>query len=259
MDDTLVERYSKQVLLQEIGGEGQRRLNGSSVLLVGCGGLGTVIANSLARAGVGRIRIIDPDCIELDNLQRQILFDESDIKRGLPKASAAAEKLRLINSTITIEPVIEKLTADNVEKVMRDVDLVLDGTDNFETRLLINEACVKYNRPWIYGGVVSTYGMSYTIIPGETLCFRCLVNELPRTCESPSCNTIGVLGTAVNIVASVEVTEALKILTGKKEALLRKLVYIDVWYGTWDLIELKKGRVNCPVCDDKKFDFFKNG
>lgn len=247
------QRYRKQILLGEIGESGQRRLAGSSVLIAGCGALGTVIANSLARAGVGRIRIIDRDFIELDNLPRQILFDEEDIRKGLPKAVAAAEKLRMINSEITINPIVADLNAENIEQHVHDVDLVIDGTDNFETRFLINDCCVKLGIPWIYGGVVSTYGMSFTILPGETPCFQCFINEMPRPGSSPTCDTVGVLGTAVSVVASIEVTEALKLLTGKKEALLRKLVYVDVWNGVWNLFNLTKGKTRCPVCDDRKF------
>jgi molybdopterin-synthase adenylyltransferase len=256
MDSTIRKsRYFKQILLPEIGETGQKRLSESSVLIVGCGALGSVIANSLVRAGVGRVRIIDRDFIELDNLPRQILFDEEDVRKGLPKAIAAAEKLRLINSEITIEPVVEDLTAQNIESLLKGIDLVIDGTDNFETRFLINEASVKFSVPWIYGGVVSTYGMSFTIIPGETPCFQCFVNEMPQPGSSPTCDTVGVLGTAVSIVASIEVTEAIKFLTGKKEALLRKLVYIDAWNSVWNLFNLTKGKTACSVCDEKKFVF----
>jgi molybdopterin-synthase adenylyltransferase len=248
-------RYRKQILLREIGEDGQDRLRASRVALVGCGALGTVIANSLVRSGVGYVRIIDRDFIELDNLPRQILFDEEDIMKGLPKAIAAAEKLRIVNHDIVIEPVIADLNADTVDSLVKDVDLVIDGTDNFETRFLINDICIKRAIPWIYGGVVSTYGMTFTILPGETPCFKCFINEIPQPGASPTCDTVGVLGTAVNIIASIETTEALKILMGKKEALLRKLVYVDVWNGVWDLFMLKKGKVPCPVCDEGKFVF----
>lgn len=252
-------RYFKQILLPEIGEAGQQRLSNSSVLIVGCGALGTVIANSLVRAGVSHVRIIDRDFIELDNLPRQILFDEEDIRKGLPKAVAAADKLRLINSDITIEPVVADLTAENIDRILTGVDLVIDGTDNFETRFLINDASIKYSVPWIYGGVVSTYGMSYTIIPGETPCFQCFINEIPKPGTSPTCDTVGVLGTAVTIVASIEVTEALKILTGKKEALHRKLMYVDVWKGVWNYFKITKGKERCPVCDENKFVYLEKG
>lgn len=251
----MANRYFKQVLLAEIGEEGQKRLSGSSAVVVGCGGLGSVIANSLVRSGVGKVTIVDRDFIELDNLPRQVLFDEDDITRGLPKAIAAAEKLRRINSEVTIEPVVADVTAENIEQIIKNTDIVLDGTDNFETRFLINDACVKLGIPWIYAGVVATYGMSFTIIPGETPCLQCFISELPAPGSTPTCDTVGVLGTAVNMVASIEVTEGLKILLGKQEDLIRKLIYIDVWYGTWKLFELKKEGKRCSVCDDRQFAY----
>jgi len=251
----MTNRYFKQILLEEIGGEGQKRLNGSSAVVAGCGALGSVICNSLVRAGVGRVTIVDRDFIELDNLPRQMLFDEEDIKRGLPKAIAAAEKLRRINSEITVVPVVADLTVENIEKIIKGSDVVLDGMDNFETRFLINDACVKLGIPWIYGGVVATYGMSFSIIPGETPCLRCFINELPGPGSTPTCDTVGVLGTAVNMVGSIEVTEGLKILLGKYDLLIKKLVYIDVWQGIWNLYEIKKDANRCSVCDDRKFSF----
>ncbi|HBH86119.1 MAG TPA: hypothetical protein DDY17_00755 [Syntrophaceae bacterium] len=255
----MTNRYFKQLLLAEIGEEGQKRLNGSSAVIAGCGGLGTVIANNLVRSGVGRVIIVDRDFIELDNLHRQILFDEDDIRKGLPKAVAAAEKLRRIDSDITIEPVVADLTAGNIEQIIKGADIVLDGTDNFETRFLINEACVKLGIPWIYAGVVATYGMVFSIIPGETPCLQCFIRELPGPDESPTCDTVGVLGTAVNIIASVEVTEGLKILMGRQDSLIRKLIYIDAWQGTWSAYEIKKDDKRCPVCDERQFAFLEKG
>jgi molybdopterin/thiamine biosynthesis adenylyltransferase len=249
------DRYSRQILMPEIGLKGQERLSKSSVLIVGCGALGTVIANSLVRAGVGFVRIIDRDFIELNNLPRQILFDEEDIRKGLPKAIAAAEKLRLINSDVKIEPIVADLTSGNIEELIKDVDLVLDGTDNFETRFLINDACVKLGIPWIYGGVVSTNGMSYTIIPGKTACFKCIIGNIPEHGSSPTCDTVGVLGMAVGIIASIEAIEAVKLLIGDHDALIKKLIYIDAWYGTWKMIDIQKKGKSCSVCDERKFDF----
>ncbi|MEN6320065.1 MAG: ThiF family adenylyltransferase [Syntrophaceae bacterium] len=251
----MTNRYFKQTLVAEIGEEGQKRLSGASVVVAGCGGLGTVIANSLVRSGVGKVTIVDRDFIELDNLARQVLFDEDDIRKGLPKAIAAAEKLRRINSEIIIKPVVADLTAENIEQIIKAADIVFDGTDNFETRFLINDACVKLGIPWIYAGVVATYGMIFSIIPGETPCLKCFISELPGPGESPTCNTVGVLGTAVNAVASVEVTEGLKILAGKRESLIRKLMYIDIWQGTWNTFEITKDDKRCPVCDDRQFSF----
>jgi adenylyltransferase/sulfurtransferase len=174
-----LERYARQLILAEIGEEGQRRLLSSTAIVVGCGALGTNIASSLVRAGVGLVRIVDRDFVELNNLQRQVLFDEDDVDRGLPKAIAAAEKLRRVNSQVQVEPVVTDVNPDNVEQIVGDADVVLDGTDNFETRLLLNDACVKLGIPWIYGGVVATYGMTMAIVPHQTPCFRCILNELP--------------------------------------------------------------------------------
>jgi adenylyltransferase/sulfurtransferase len=203
-------RYIRQVLLEEIGKDGQEKLNNSSALVVGCGALGSVIADHLARAGVGKIKILDRDIAELDNLQRQILFDENDV--GSPKAAAAAEKLKRINSEIEIEAMVKDLNPSNAEKVIGDVDIVLDGTDNMETRYLINDVCVKKDIPWIYGGAVSTYGMSLNIVPQATACLVCAFPHMPKAGSLPTCDTVGVLNTVPSIIASIQTTEALKIL-----------------------------------------------
>lgn len=250
-----LDRYARQVSLAEIGEAGQRRLLASTVAIVGCGALGTNIANGMVRAGVGRVRLIDRDFIELNNLQRQVLFDEEDIAQGLPKAVAAATKLRKINSQVEVEPVVTDVNPGNVEQLVGDVDLVLDGTDNFETRLLINDACVKLGIPWIYGGVISTCGMTMAIVPHETPCFRCFLNELPAPGSSPTCDMVGVLGTAATIVAALQVTEGIKLLTGQMEALRRDLLYCDVWTGTFERLGLAKGETPCPACDLGQFEF----
>jgi len=250
-----LERYSRQILLSEIGKEGQEKLLSSAVAIIGCGALGTVIANSLVRAGVGRVKIVDRDYIELNNLQRQVLFDEEDIARGLPKAIAAAEKLRKVNSQVEVEPVVADVNSDNVEKTIADVDLVLDGTDNFETRFLINDACVKHGIPWIYGAVIGTWGMTMSIIPGQTPCFRCFLSEMPAPGTTPTCDTVGVLGSAVNVIASLEATEAVKLLLGKEQELLKRLIFVDVWVGTWEQLEVAKASSPCPACDLGRFDF----
>jgi adenylyltransferase/sulfurtransferase len=250
-----LERYARQVVLAEIGEKGQRRLLASTAAVVGCGALGTNIANALVRAGVGRVRVIDRDFVELNNLQRQILFDEQDIELALPKAVAAAEKLRRINSQIQIEPVVTDVNPDNVEQLIGDVDLVLDGTDNFETRLLINDACCKLDIPWVYGGVIATSGMAMAILPHRTPCFRCFLSNLPAPGSTPTCDTVGVLGTAAPLVAALPVTEALKLLTGQEKALQERLLYLDVW--TLDVLQLKvaKQEEPCPVCDMGQFEY----
>ncbi len=248
-------RYSRQTLLPEIGVAGQERLLASSVAVVGCGALGSVIASTLVRAGVGRVRIIDRDVVELNNLQRQILFDEEDIARGLPKAIAAVEKLRKINSEIEIEPVVADLNPHNAERLVGDVDLVLDGTDNFETRFLLNDVCFKHGIPWVYGAVLATYGMVWALVPRRTPCFRCLLTEAPMPGSTPTCDTAGVLSTAVNVVASLEATEGLKILLGKADALYGELLYVDVWNGAFERLAVNRQETPCPVCDLGQFEF----
>jgi len=252
-------RYSRQLLLSKVGREGQEKLLSSIVAVIGCGALGTVIASSLVRAGVGRVKIVDRDYIELNNLQRQVLFDEEDIARGLPKAIAAAEKLHKVNSQVEIEPLVADVNPGNVEEIIGDVDLVLDGTDNFETRFLINDACVKHGIPWIYGAVIVTHGMTMVIIPHRTPCFRCFLAEMPAPGSTPTCDTAGVLGPAVNIVASLEVTEGLKLLMGKEEELHGRLIYMDAWRGTMEQLELEKRDEPCPVCDLGRFEFLEAG
>jgi molybdopterin/thiamine biosynthesis adenylyltransferase len=250
-----LDRYSRQTLLPEIGTAGQERLLASSVAVLGCGALGTVIASTVVRAGVGHVRIIDRDYIELNNLQRQILFDEEDIARGLPKAIAAAEKLQKVNSQVQVEPVVADVNPENIERLIGDANLVLDGTDNFEIRFLLNDACVKHGIPWVYGGVLATYGMVRAIIPHQTPCFRCLLAETPVPGSTPTCDTVGVLSPAVNVVASLEVVEGLKILTGKEEELYGPLLYVDVWAGTTERVEVRKRDDPCPVCDLGRFEF----
>ncbi|MBE0461435.1 MAG: ThiF family adenylyltransferase [Candidatus Aminicenantes bacterium] len=248
------ERYKKQLLLEEIGEEGQKMLKNSSVVIVGCGGLGSIISNCLVRAGIGKVAIVDNDCIELENLHRQMLFDEGDVKGGLPKSVAAAEKLRKINSQVQIEPIVAKVTPENIEGILKGVDLVLDGTDNFDVRFLINDACIKAGIPWIYGGVLATHGVSLTIIPGETPCLRCLIPELQPAVDIPTCDSVGVLGMVITAIASIEATEGIKLLIGKKDKLLRKLISFDIWSGTYQLFEIEKA-MDCPACGKGRFDY----
>ena len=249
-------RYRRQIQIEEFGKEEQEKLLNSTVVLVGCGGLGTVISNYLVRAGVGKVIIVDHDIVELDNLQRQVLFDEEDVLRKLPKAQAAAEKLKKVNSQVSIESIVEKLSPRNIESIFDKADLVFDGTDDMKTRFLINDACVKLDIPWIYGGVVATYGTSFMIIPSETPCLRCFIEELPSPGDIPKCKEVGVLGPAVSMIASIEVTEGLKFLIGKKETLLGKLINVDVWKGNWQFFEIEK-RNNCPACGLHQFNFLK--
>jgi molybdopterin-synthase adenylyltransferase len=252
-----LERYSRQIRFPQLGEAGQKALLNSRVTLCGCGALGTVLANHLARAGVGTIRIIDRDFIETHNLQRQILFDEDDVASNLPKAEAAARKIRAINSTITVEPVVTDLDHTNILDLVADADLILDGTDNFETRYLINDAAVKLDKPWIYGGVIGSEGQTMTIVPGKTPCLRCLIETAPPPGMTPTCETAGVLGPAVAVIASFEAIEAIKLLAGKYDALNTHLIMVDVW--DWTFRQLKVaglvGKVDCPCCVRKNFEW----
>src|SRR4051794_22157586 len=232
-----LDRYSRQVRFPSLGEKGQRKLLDSRVTICGCGALGTVLANHLVRAGVGRIRIVDRDFIETHNLQRQILFDEQDVADNLPKAEAAARKLRLINSAVTIEPVVTDIDHTNILDLVGDADLILDGTDNFETRYLINDAAVKLGKPWIFGGVIGSEGQTMTIIPGKSPCIRCVIETAPPPGMTPTCETAGVLGPAVAVIASFEAVEAIKLLTGAFDALNRDIIMVDLW--DWTFRQLK--------------------
>src|SRR5271169_2316315 len=252
-----LDRYSRQIRFPQLGESGQRALLKSRVTLCGCGALGTVLANHLARAGVGFIRIIDRDFIETHNLQRQILFDENDVAQNLPKAEAAARKLRAINSAITVEPVVTDIDHTNILELVGDADLILDGTDNFETRYLINDAAVKLGKPWVFGGVIGSEGQTMTIIPGKTPCLRCLIETAPPPGMTPTCETAGVLGPAVAVIASFEAIEAIKLLAGAWDALSANLIVVDIW--DWTFRQLKVagllGKVDCPCCQQRKFEW----
>src|SRR5215469_7144490 len=221
--DGSLERYSRQMRFAGIGEAGQQRLLDSHVTLCGCGALGTVLANALVRAGVGNLRLIDRDFIETSNLQRQVLFDEHDVAEGLPKAEAAARKLGAINSAVHVEPVVTDIDRTNILDLVKDADLVLDGTDNFEIRYLINDAAVKLGKPWVYGGCIGSHGQTMTIIPGDTPCLRCVFEAAPAPGEGGTCETAGVLAPIVNIVASFQAAEAFKILTGRQAQINREL------------------------------------
>jgi molybdopterin/thiamine biosynthesis adenylyltransferase len=255
--DPELERYSRQIRFGGVGVEGQKRLRAAKVALCGCGALGTVLANALVRAGVGYLRLIDRDFIETHNLQRQILFDEADVASNLPKAEAAARKLRLINSQVTIEPVVTDIDRTNILALVSDADLILDGTDNFEIRYIINDAAVKLCKPWVYGGVIGSHGQTMTIVPGETPCLRCVIEAAPAPGEAATCETAGVLGPTVNVIASYQATEAIKILTGHIEAINRDLIFIDVWENVHKKFSIAKlrERNNCICCKQLQFEW----
>src|SRR5580693_6415952 len=243
-----LERYSRQMRFGGIGEQGQRRLLDSHVTLCGCGALGTVLANVLVRAGVGHVRLVDRDFIETSNLQRQVLFDEQDVTENLPKAEAAARKLEAINSSVHIEPVVTDIDRTNILELVHDAALILDVTDNFEIRYLINDVAVKLNKPWVYGGCIGSHGQTMTILPGETPCLRCVFEAAPAPGEAGTCETAGVLAPIVNIVASLQATEALKILVGKRDQISRELIYMDVWENVQRRIKIAPllGKVDCP-------------
>src|SRR5271170_4040349 len=256
MDPTL-ERYSRQMRFYGMMEAGQRRLLEARVTLCGCGALGTVLANALVRAGVGHLRLIDRDFIETSNLQRQILFDEHDVAENLPKAEAAARKLSAINSEVHVEPVVTDIDRTNILELTRDADLILDGTDNFEIRYLINDVSVKLGKPWVYGGSIGSHGQTMTILPGQTPCLRCVFEAAPAPGEVGTCETAGVLAPIVSIIASFQAAEAFKILTGQLDTINRELLYIDCWDNTTRRIKIARllGKVDCPCCQRRHFEW----
>jgi molybdopterin-synthase adenylyltransferase len=245
-----LERYSKQILFSEIGEAGQRRLLASRAVLFGCGALGSVLAETLVRAGVGHLKVVDRDFVELSNLQRQVLFDESDVAARLPKVVAAAEKLRRINGSVTVEPVVTDVDHTNILSLIEGAELILDGSDNFELRFLINDASLETGIPWIYAGVIGSHGQVMPIFPGTSACLRCLIERVPEAGTTETCDTAGVLGPAVQIVASLEAVAALKILSGQPEKVARTLTYVDVWDGTLRQLNVAdlRDRADCPAC-----------
>jgi molybdopterin-synthase adenylyltransferase len=246
------ERYSRQILFAPIGAEGQKQLAAGRVAIVGCGATGSALSSLLARAGVGYLRIIDRDYVEPSNLQRQVLFDESDAAESLPKAIAAARKIGSCNSEIAVEPHAADLTLENAEELLGGVDLVLDGTDNFETRYLINDFAVSKSRPWIYAAAVASYAVTMTVLPSETACLACMFPDSPRGIVE-TCDTSGILNSAVNFIASIASTEALKLLVGTHDKLRRTLLSYDVWANYFSEISTAKPRVGCQVCGERHF------
>ena len=248
------ERYSRQTLFHGIGVEGQRRLASGRVAIVGCGATGSALAGLLARAGVGKLRIIDRDYVEPSNLQRQSLFDEKDALESLPKAIAAARKIASFNSEIAVEPEVNDLTPANIEGLLEEMDLILDGTDNFETRYLLNDYAVQQSIPWIYSAAVGSYGVTMNILPAKTACLACIFPDSPRgTVET--CETSGILNSAVNVVASIAVTEVLKLLVAGPDApqLRRTLLSFDVWTNQHGEISATQPRPDCRACGTKDF------
>lgn len=271
-----ISRYHRQTLLPGIGEEGQCKLLGSKAFIVGCGALGTVIANMLARAGVGHLVIIDRDFIEITNLQRQVLFDEQDVKDAIPKAEAAKRKIAGINSQVKVTAIVDDLNHTNLEKYLLDdgpANIIVDGVDNFETRFLVNDAAVKHKIPYVYGGAVGTVGMSYAILPHSsttdthetpwelagmaTPCLRCIFEQAPPPGMNPTCDTAGVLGPVVSIIANYQCVEAIKVLTGNWQAICPTLLHLDVWSNLVKQFKVKRAYDvgECECCKKRNFEF----
>ena len=253
MNEYQRERYLRQTIFAPFGVAGQERLLAARVVIVGCGANGAVMANTLARAGVGALVIADRDVVELNNLQRQILFDEDDVARGAPKAIAAAEKLRRVNSSIQIEGRVTDVNAENIEDLIAGATLVLDGTDNFETRFLINDACVKQAIPWIYAGAVASYGMTMTIVPRETACLRCVFTHEPAPGALPTCDTAGIISPIVNVMASIASAEAIKFIAGAGTR-NAGIINVDLWDNSFESFAIAR-RADCPACEQGKFEY----
>ncbi len=254
-----LDRYSRQMLFAGVGVEGQRRIRAARVLVCGCGALGSAVADGLTRAGVGFLRIVDRDFVELSNLQRQVLFDEQDVASGIPKAIAAAAKLGRINSGVRLDPIVADIDAGNILQFAGDVDLIVDGMDNFETRFLINDAALELSRPWIYAGCIGSHGQVMPIFPGQSACLRCLIGDVPGPGETETCDTAGVLGPAIAVVAALEVTLAIKILCGGREAVRESLSVIDVWEPSLRAMQIGKLREqsDCPACVQGRRDWLR--
>ncbi len=248
-------RYSRQVLFEGIGREGQARILRSRVALVGCGALGTVQASLLTRAGVGTLRIIDRDFVEESNLQRQILFDERDARDAVPKAVAAEKKLSTVNSLVRVEGLVEDLNAANVGRLLDGFDLIVDASDNFDVRFLINDYSVKNGVPWIYGACVGSYGLTFPVLPGRTGCLRCVFENAPDAGVSPSCETIGVIAPIAGTIASFQAAEALKILAGRLDRVSRRISSFDLWENRFKTIDLPPADPECACCGRRRFEY----
>lgn len=249
------ERYSRQVLFSGIGEKGQDLIRSARVLIVGCGALGASHSEMLARAGIGFMRIVDRDFVELSNLQRQTLFTEEDAATHRPKAFAAKKRISEINSSVEIDDVVADMNHTNAETLISDVDLAIDGSDNFLVRYLVNDVCVKLGIPWVYGAAVSSYGTTMTIRPGDTPCLRCIFSEMPAPGSSPTCETAGVIQPVISAVSSIQVSEVLKLVTGLTSKLHNSLLQIDVWENDWRRIRLAEPDPLCPACAKHEFRF----
>jgi adenylyltransferase/sulfurtransferase len=251
-------RYSRQELFAPLGPEGQARIRRSRVLVVGVGALGSALAEMMARAGVGALTVVDRDFVEESNLQRQSLFEEDDARSGMPKAVAAARKLSRINSDVTVRGLVADVSGENVLELVGEADLVLDGTDNFETRFLVNDACLKTGVPWIYGACVGSYGLALAVRPKLTPCLRCVVRDRPAPGAAETCDTVGVVAPIVHVVAGVQAAEALKLLAGRPEDLLPGLATLDLWSGLFEVMDLRGQKPSCPACVEGRYPALEN-
>jgi adenylyltransferase/sulfurtransferase len=251
---TAASRYSRQELFAPLGAEGQARLRAARVLVAGVGALGSALAEMMVRAGVGALTVVDRDFVEESNLQRQSLFDEADAAAGLPKAVAAANRLRRLNSEVAVEPLVADVTAANVVALVGAADLVLDGTDNFETRFLLNDACVSARVPWVYGACVGAHGLALAIRPGVSPCLRCVLRDRPAPGRGETCDTVGVIGPIVHVVAGLQAAEALKLLTGRHGDLLAGLATVDLWHGLFEVMDLRGVAPSCPACIEGRYE-----
>jgi molybdopterin/thiamine biosynthesis adenylyltransferase len=248
------ERYSRQIRFAPFGAEAQEKLGGSTAVIVGCGALGSVHATLLARAGTGTIHLIDRDYVEESNLQRQLLYTEEDARQALPKAEAARRHLLEANSGIRIEAHVSDLNPENADDLLSTADVILDGTDNFETRLLINDFAVREGIPWIYGAAVGSYGIAMPVLPGDSACFRCIYPEPPGGAQ-PTCETAGVLGPVTSLIASVQAMEGIKILSGRGDSVRRKIFTADLWHGPLRETSMPPRDAACPCCGRREFAY----
>jgi molybdopterin-synthase adenylyltransferase len=248
-------RYSRQELFAGIGRDGQARLGASRVLVVGCGALGSMLAETMVRAGVGVVTVVDRDFVEASNLQRQSLFEEEDARRGLPKAVAAEARLRRLNSEVRVRGRVADVSPENAGELVGEADLVLDGTDNFETRYLLNDVCVRARIPWVYGACVGSYGLALLVRPGRSPCLRCVLGDRPATGQAPTCDTAGVVAPIVQVIAGIQAAEAMKVLSRRTESLLPGLMTVDLWAGTFDAMDLRGVAPSCPACTAGRFEY----
>jgi len=257
--DPSLKRYERQISYPAWGRESQEKLSRSTALVVGVGALGSVIANTLARAGVGTLRIVDRDFLEWNNLQRQVLYTEEDVRNHLPKAVVAERHLREINSEINIEAIVADVDYGNIEQLCAGVDVIVDGTDNFEIRFLLNDAALKFGIPWVYGGCLGAEGQTMTILPGKTPCLRCIISDAPPPGTTPTCDTAGIMASIINVIASIQSLEAMKIMAGHLDQVSGTLDVIDLWYNRMRQVKLGDSAQSktCPACGQGNYEWLR--